>query len=274
MARPGAVGLVVLVVVLVVVAGVGAGPTASARTASAVPSWSRLETGVGAVQGVRCDGRPARQLGLDRPNGTAFLIGRRVMMTAAHVVKGWLSTTQACSLRVRIGRTWYSASRPVYWADRRSREYPRADIATFSLGRRAQGHVFDFATKTPDLRSRVWTAGFPWGEPLEISSGVLVRRVVSRGTPLIVVEQDGIDGSHSGGPIVNARGDVIGVVSRAVPSRPLDPNAIPSFGGVDIPKWWAGRVVEDLCRLYPGKGVPGCSRVRSKRTKDAVPITK
>lgn len=265
MAAVGRIGLVVLALVLVV---------APEATRGADDQGEPFETGVGAVQGVRCDGRPARQLGLNRPNGTTFLVGRRVMMTAAHVAKGWFSTTDACSLRVRIGKTWYSASRVMYWADRGKHEYLRADIATFALDRPARGHVLTFATRTPDVPSQVQMAGFPWGEPLEASVGVLLRKAVSKGTPVIVIKQDGVEGPHSGGPILDALGNVISVVSSVVPSRPVDPNAIPNFGGIDIPRWWGGGVVEDLCRVYPGKGVPGCPRGRARMTKDAVPLTK
>ncbi len=199
------------------------------------------------------------------PNGTAFLVGRRTMMTASHVVYAWLTDRGACRIRVQLEGTWYVASRLVGWTDEGG-HWLDTDVATFSIEPPSNGRVFRVAA-SPSVGSRATAVGFPLGESLHTLAGTVSRRVVVRHTPLVVVRRDRAEGGNSGSPILDEHDDVVSLVSRVIGVRE-------DIAGIDLREWWGQALAADLCKVHDTDRQLGCDSEDDTRppTKIATPF--
>ena len=198
-----------------------------------------VATGVARVQARSCRGRSVRF-------GTGFLIGRRVVMTARHVLAG------TCSYTVVVGGRAYGGSRRIFWYTPGTRDETIGDVATLELSTSVGGHVLAFARRTPKLGSTIAVIGFPRGT-LSVEQGPLVATSRARRVPLLEVGIAAAEGS-SGSAFLDSRGDVVGILQRSVVS--------PTTGrarGVDLARWWGAHVIPDLCRAHPRGEIPGCT---------------
>ena len=92
------------------VAAVGSFPSASrAATALSPALFEEVSTGVALIKTYGCGGRAVGQ-------GTGFLVGDSVVMTARHVLQG------ACKVRVRVNGETFAGKRWVYWSGGRASE--------------------------------------------------------------------------------------------------------------------------------------------------------
>jgi hypothetical protein len=75
-------------------------------------------------------------------------------------------------------------------------------------------------------------------------------------------------GGHSGSPILDEHGDVVGVVSRVMPGDRED------LAGIDLRAWWGQALTADLCKIHEADSELGCgSRDNTDApTKIATPI--
>lgn len=214
--------------------------------------FPKLATGVGLVQLLNCAGRPV--VGNGRVAVfSGFLVGRRVVMTAEHGL--FVGPSQvACRVRVRLDGRWYAVSEMRLWGDPGRADRRGIDVATLKLSRPARSHVFRFASQSPPLGGFVAAIGYPLGLPISFSQGIIKSKVKQYGIPALAAEI-AIEGGNSGGPIVDAAGQVVTVVSRGIVQTA---NGQSLNGGVDLPSWWHS-AERDLCYTYHDSGVPGCT---------------
>ena len=203
--------------------------------------------------------------------GTGFLVGSRVVMTAEHGV--WVRPDQrVCRMRVRLSGRWYEAEDMTAWSERGESDRRGIDLATLRLFRAAPGHIFKIAPRSEPVGSAVAALGHPLGGPLSISRGVLTKKVVDYGKPQLAAKMK-VEGGNSGGPIVNRRGEVLGVVQRIVVWANLSSDGHSRHGGIDLPRWWGASARSDLCRTYPDGGIPGCDPSSvGAATKVSIPL--
>ena len=270
----GVVGRVALLAVVVGIFGVlptNVG-TADYRGIS-LGTVAKVQSGVAVVEGLHCNGQPIRVRGLTA-TGSGFLVGRRLVMTAEHVVSDFISDhRRICRHRVWLGGSWYSVTRETVWAQH-GKEMDRRgiDVATFELARAAPGHLFQFARRGPQVGSTVAALGFPFGLPFSVAQGHVRREFLDYGIPtfasLIVIE-----GGNSGGPIINAKGEAVGIVSRIFPVTNPNAQGANLDGGIDLARWWGTDIVHDLCLAHPTAGVRGCAEATAGSTTSVkVPI--
>ncbi len=255
------------VIVPLIIAALIVGILLAARPFTRAQPGPTLASGIGRIQGTDCSGRPLQgSYFFTWPNGTAFLVGSRTMMTASHVVFSWLVDAGACRIRVQLNGAWYRASRVVGWTEEGTRHWLDTDLATFSIEPSSKGHVFQVST-SPPVGSRVIAVGFPFRESLRTLAGTVSRRVVVRRIPLVVVRPRRAVGGNSGSPILDEHGDVVGVVSRVTGERQ-------DIAGIDLRAWWGHALTADLCTVHGPDGELGCGSRDNiiAPTKTAAPI--
>jgi hypothetical protein len=224
------------------------GEPATARAAPATPAitpqiYAEVASGVALLRTRDCRGRPLGQ-------GTGFLVGGRVVMTARHVVKG------ACSIRVNLGNKSYTAGRWTAWySDNDTVE--TADLATFKLDRPSPGHVFSFARHTPAHGTTVAIVGHPLGNPLSLHQGRMLGTARVHGVPTIFVWVAAAEGA-SGSPLLDPKGEVVGILQRGFVQDDAG-----EVAGINLARWWGPGIVRDLCHAYPQGRIPGCQGVAS-----------
>lgn len=239
-----------------VAVGIATALTAGLTTSAAgAPSASRVspETFATVASGVGlartfCSGKPMG-------NGTAFLVGSQVIATAIH---GFATPDRklVCRVRVRLSERWYDTAFAKGWYDTGA-DVGKVDLATLKLVRPAPGHVFDFARSLPRPGATVAAIGHPLGLPLSFDQGLLRRSRTSSGVPTVIMKLLA-EGGSSGGPIIDASGEVISIVQRpAVPEE--DPvEGLNLAAGLDLTRWFGASASNELCRAYPQGGVPDC----------------
>lgn len=176
------------------------GDSAARRgNSAAAPSWDStvkdIRSGIVRVNTTTCDAEGV---------GSGFLVGGDLVVTAAHVVE------DSAHISLRAGRQVRDAR--IIGLDSRS------DLALLRADDDFKGHLFRFAHPKPALGEDVAVLGYPLDADLTFTSGrvsgVDVR--VPRGDSDLhdMVQTDAaINPGNSGGPLVNAAGEVVGVVS-------------------------------------------------------------
>ena len=157
---------------LAVVAAVCALSSASGAATDVSPGvFNEVATGVAYITTYGCGGRPIGQ-------GTGFLVGDSVVMTARHVVSG------ACRIRVLVNHERFKGLRPVAWSGSGASS-SAADIATMKIDHTAGGaYVFRVRTSLPAPGTNVGMVGYPLGNRLSLNQGKIIARGKRKGAPL------------------------------------------------------------------------------------------
>ncbi|APF39830.1 hypothetical protein BHE16_00990 [Neomicrococcus aestuarii] len=163
-------------------------------------SWEKtiatVKGGVARISNIRCDGTGG--------NGTAFLIGERFVMTAAHVVD------DAAQLSVEIGGQTFAGETVGLDSE--------ADLAVIRMDGSSKQHAFKFASKDPEMGTEIAVIGYPLSEPLSVTRGTvsgLNRNPSVQGSvsgSFIQVDAS-INPGNSGGPLISLDGEIVGVAS-------------------------------------------------------------
>lgn len=263
--------LIVILIALAGIAAVGLVVVTRSEEEGSTATPEELRSGVGLVETLNCDGTPF-VVGGHAASGSGFLIGSRVVMSAEHGM--WVGLDEpACKMRVRFGDETYPVTDVRVWGEQNQRDfYARrgVDLATLTLSRPVDAHVFKFASEGAPVGTPIATLGYPMGGPLKLARGTITKNVIDHEVPSIAAKID-IEGGNSGGPILNDDGAVLSLVSRIVISGSLTEDKSNRWGGVDIPRWWGANVLSDLCRTYPDGGVPDCAdQSETETTKRSV----
>jgi S1-C subfamily serine protease len=228
-----------------------AGPAAAGRPSGArldPGRFAALATGIVLVRAYDCSGTA-------RVEGTGFLVGARVVMTASHVVDG------ACTTKVQTSDgTWIPVDRATEWYGGRS-NVAAVDLATLRLHTGANGHLFTIRTWSPGVGAGVAMLGHPLGgQQLSITQGRVAWKGHMRarpGVPLLVLRLLGAQGA-SGSPIVDDNGRVVSILQIGLGSRDtLGQETSGTILGIDLPSWWPN-AKQNLCQAYPLGGVANC----------------
>jgi hypothetical protein len=204
----------ILVGCLLVVA-VAALPSAARASTNVTPAvFEEVSSGVALIKTYSCDGRGIAQ-------GTGFLVGESVVMTARHVLQG------ACKVSVRVNGDTFAGQRWTNWSGGQASQ-AAADLATVKLTRAATGaYVFRIRSSNPPLGTNLGMVGYPLGNRLSLNQGKIVWhglwRQVRGGAPLLEVKMLGAEGARDGGIyIVPVHG---GAARRVVPCKRGEPTS-------------------------------------------------
>jgi hypothetical protein len=231
----------------VLVAAVGALPSASRASTGVSPElFQKVSTGVALIKTFGCDGRGIAQ-------GTGFLVGESVVMTARHVVRG------ACRVSVRVNGETFDAQRWTHWSGGGASPVA-ADLETVKLPAAATGaYVFRIRSSSPPLGTNLGMVGHPLGNRLSLNQGKLIQRGRVNGVPLLAVKMLGAEGA-SGAPFIDDAGRVVGILQIGLGSKDiLGQRTAGALVGLDLVRWWGPRARLDLCRAYPKGGIAGCT---------------
>lgn len=162
-----------------------------------------LLTGVIAVMilGVSCT-----SLRADTVTGTAFLVSRDgYAVTCAHVVK------DATEVRLAIAGKELRAS--VIAADEKN------DVAVLKVEASGQPTIPIGLASEVEAGAHVWVLGYPLasvlGDTVKVTSGT-ISGVTVQGTQRIIQIDAAVNPGNSGGPLLNDRGEVIGIVNAKI----------------------------------------------------------
>lgn len=204
-------------------------PGATLSSPAVPKSWpevvAEVESGVGQLSVTRCDGSST---------GTGFLVGPDLVVTAAHVVD------QASAITVSLDGT---AVRGVVLGFNKL-----ADLALVRTNMPVSGHQFTFETREPVLGIEVAALGYPDGETLTLTRGVVsgLHRDIDFGIGFIgdMIQTDAaINPGNSGGPLLGQDGLVSGVVSAYLPEAQSTAYAVVASRVAKAVKEWQARGV-------------------------------
>jgi hypothetical protein len=205
--------------------------------------FAELATGIGLVRATNCQTGAVAE-------GTGFLIGERVVMTARHIVAG------ACQLKVRIDGNWIAVDSEASWY-RGQTNIQSVDVATVRLHTSATGYIFAIRTSSVAVGANLATLGHPLGNQLSITQGPVLAKGRISGVPMLAVRLLGAEGG-SGSPLVDNAGNVAGILQQGRGSKDiLGQRTTGVIVGIDLPSWWP-RSKRDLCHAYPAGGIPSC----------------
>jgi S1-C subfamily serine protease len=195
----------VLVAAVLVAAGCGStNTTATPPTTTTAPPKpkptfaqvvARIRTGIVRIEVTTCDGADI---------GTGFLLSQRLVATVDHVVNG----EQRIALK-QNGRI--VATGTVIGAD------PARDVALVRTSKPIHGHLFELATRAPELGEDVAAIGFPLGLPLTVTRGSVSgsdRTIPIEGIKRrsLIQTDAAVNPGNSGGPLITDSGTVVGLV--------------------------------------------------------------
>ena len=201
--------------------------------------FADLSTGVARVRTYTCGGQAQTE-------GTAFLVGTGVLMTARHVIRG------ACYVRVLLGGTWRRSISIASWYTRGRGDESTADVATIRFNGQSEGHVFAIKTSSASISSHIAAIGHPLGQGISLTQGKVVKKGKLYGIPTLAVRLLGARGG-SGSPLVDNNGNVVGILQQGLGGAETSGLIL----GIDLPSWWPN-ARSRLCKAYPAGGIPGC----------------
>jgi hypothetical protein len=191
--------------------------------------------------------------GTETGEGTGFLVGASVVMTARHVIHG------ACRATVLLDGKWMNADTAVSWSKTNRSDAAAADVSTMRIHGRASGHVFTIRSWSAALGSNLAAIGHPLGNGLSLTQGQVVFKGHHNGVPVLAVRLLGAEGA-SGSPLVDDNGNVVGILQLGLGSTDvLGQRTSGVVVGIDLPSWWPN-VRRNLCRAYPAGGISGCTQ--------------
>lgn len=168
-------------------------------SATPVPAgWPELvkdiKTGVARIGVASCNGAGV---------GSGFLVDNTHVATAAHVVEGAAGITIGVNGQV-VTATIVGISEA-------------EDLALLKTDSPVMGHLFAFADQDPPEGTEVGVLGYPLGENFTFDTGRInglnrQNGPVFNGVGHILQTNTVINGGNSGGPLVTADGDVVGLV--------------------------------------------------------------
>ena len=189
--------------------------------------FSRVRSGVVRIDASTCEGGGV---------GTGFLVDGDLIVTAAHVVDG------AASLGLTLGDESEPtfASGVVVGIDR------AADVAMIRADRNLDGHVFGFSDTAPEVGQEIVAIGFPQGEPMTLTRGVVsgLNRTVTfedRTAEGLIQTDAAINPGNSGGPMVDLDGSVQGVADAVRTDSQGIAYAVPADTAQDLADAWRGQ---------------------------------
>jgi len=184
--------------------------------------------------------------------GTGFLVGSSVVMTARHVIRG------ACRVKVLVDGTWMRSSGITSWYTRGRGDVNTADVATIKLPSNTSGHAFTIRSWSAGVGTNLSVLGHPLGNGISLSQGHVIRKLQLAGIPMLAVRLLGAEG-ESGSPLVDDNGNVVGILQLGLGSKDLlGQRTSGLILGIDLPSWWS-RVRQNLCHAYPNGGIQGCA---------------
>ena len=232
-------------------------PAPQAATRVAPWLFQEVSSGVALIKTANCSGRVIGQ-------GTGFLVGESVVMTARHVLKG------ACSIRVTVGGEQFFGGRWVYWRSGVGSGVAE-DLATLKLGRASTGYVFSIRRSGPPAGTNLGMVGYPLGNRLSLNQGKIIWRGKRGGAPLLAVKMLGAEGA-SGAPFIDDAGRVVGILQLGLGSKDvLGQRTAGVLVGLDLVRWWGQRARLDLCRSYPKGGIADCPSSEPPPQDDPTP---
>lgn len=201
--------------------GIGDTPSPTPLSSSPTPeppslgdSVALARSGVVRIEATHCDGGVS--------SGSGFLVGPDMVATVAHVVDG----ARTLSLRTPGG----VLRGEVVGVD------ADAEVALVRAIDTLPGFIFVFAEEPPEITEEIAVLGYHFGQPLTTNVGTvsaLDRRVEFEGQSLsgLIQTDAAVNSGHSGGPMVNAAGEVLGLVEAkageglgyAVPAAVAEP---------------------------------------------------
>lgn len=138
-------------------------------------------------------------------SGSGFLVGPETLVTALHVVNAGGSP---CARVTAKQQGTNRVDRVTGWDS-----YPAEDVAVAHLASPLSGFFFSIAPTRPDIGASVISLAYALGNPLSLNQGTVTQLGQRDGVPGIHL--DLLDaGGASGGPILDAAGQVVGLVQR------------------------------------------------------------
>lgn len=195
-------------------------PSATVSTSPTL-NWTDViaesQSGVAHISVGYCEGGSA--------SGTGFMVDNDLVVTAAHVVDG------ASTLQLRLGDGLYSAM--IVGLN------PTVDIAMLKIAGKSDGHVFDFFDEGAPIGTSVRALGYPLsrgaddktsssndygateGSISKINQGYRMKNVEDEA----IIQIDApLNSGNSGGPVVNERGEVVGMAISVRRNQPEGPS--------------------------------------------------
>lgn len=180
--------------------------------------------------------------------GSGFVAGDRFVVTAAHVI------TDAQATRVILGTTTHNAT--VVGKD------DGTDVAVLRTDSALNGPALTLTERDPAVGDEVAGIGYTLGDPLSLKPGRvngLGRKVVIDGIPRhSLIEFDAATNhGNSGGPVIDTRGDVVGIVDAGPEGEPGLRLAVSARVAGPLVRGWIRRprpVAPDNCPGLPGPG--------------------
>lgn len=203
--------------------------------------WQETSSGVVEVHSSRC---------FDAMGGSGFLIEDGCIVTNAHVVD------QAVAVDITGAHTTTSAE--VVGLD------PERDLAVLEPHTRVDGHRFAFSDTPPSVGDEVAALGFPLGEAASMSRGTVSavqRHIDVVATPVLQTDTS-INPGNSGGPLIDRRGEVVGVITAK--ETWAAPDVAAEGIAYAVPPDVAASSVKTLARQPGEHPSPDCAEIASQ----------